>query len=67
QLEMFEYLDRVVQDVSPIRPPDPVGHADFINNAYWPLAVDPYLLGQISSEDAVRIIREQATDILANQ
>ncbi len=67
QLEMFEYLGRVVEDSSPIRPPDPVGHADFINNAYWPQAIDPLLLGQISSEEAVQIIREQATDILANQ
>ena len=36
QLEMFEFLDRVVEDSSPIRPPDPVGHADIINNIYSP-------------------------------
>ncbi len=53
QLEMFEFLDRVVADSSPIRPPDPVGHADIINNIYWPEAIDPVLYGQMDSAEAV--------------
>ncbi len=65
QLEMFEFLDRVVADSSPIRPPDPVGHADIINNIYWPEALNPVLYGQIDSAQAVANLREQASAILA--
>ena len=65
QLEMFEFLDRVVEDSSPIRPPDPVGHADIINNIYWPEALDPVLYGQMESAEAVQILRDQASAILA--
>ncbi len=62
---MFEFLDRVVDDSSPIRPPDPVGHADIINNIYFPEAIDPVLYGQMDSAEAVQILREQASAILA--
>ncbi len=65
QLEMFDFLDRVVADSSPIRPPDPVGHADIINNIYFPEAIDPTLYGQMDSAQAVEILREQASEILA--
>ena len=65
QLEMFDYMDRVVADSSPIRPPDPVGHADITNNIYFPQVVDPVLYGQLSPEEGVAILREQASLILA--
>lgn len=64
QVEMFDYLSRIEEDVMPIRPPDPPGHADIINNVYWTLFVDPVLYGQIPVEEGVAILRQEATAIL---
>ena len=55
QVEMFDYLDRVVADSSPIPPADPVGHADIVNNIFFPQVVDPVLFGQITPEEGVKI------------
>lgn len=65
QVEMFDYLDRVVADSSPIPPADPVGHADIRNNVFYPQVVDPVLFGQITPEEGVQILRDEATTILA--
>ena len=65
QKEMFDYLGRLEGDTSPIRPPDPAGHADLINNVYWPEVVEPVMFGMISPEEAAQILREEATRILA--
>ena len=62
---MFDYVASVESSVSPIPPPDVAGHADVINNVYWPLALDPFLFGQISVEDAMRIFRAEANTVLA--
>jgi multiple sugar transport system substrate-binding protein len=67
QLAMFDYLARVETDNSPIRPPDPAGHADLTNNIYFPEVIDPVLFGQISPEEGVAILRELGGEILANQ
>jgi multiple sugar transport system substrate-binding protein len=65
QAEMFAYLGRVEADNSPIRPADPPGHADVINNIFNPEFVDPVLYGMISVEEAAEILREEANAILA--
>ncbi len=65
QAEMFAYLSRLEADVMPIRPPDPPGHADIINNVYWSQFVDPVLYGLIPVEEGVAILRQEATAILA--
>jgi multiple sugar transport system substrate-binding protein len=65
QKEMFDYLGRLESYNSPIRPPDPAGHADIINNIYWPEVVDPIMYGLLSPEEGVQILREEANKILA--
>ena len=67
QKEMFDYLSRLEESgyVSPIRPPDPAGHADIINNIFWPEALDPIMYGMMPTEEGVRILREEAERILA--
>jgi multiple sugar transport system substrate-binding protein len=67
QLEMFDYVARVEKDGSPIRPPDPPGHADVISNVYTPEFVDPVLYGLIPPEEGVVTLREMASEVLAKQ
>ncbi len=64
QIEMFEYIARVEQDNSPIRPPDPPGHSDIVNNVYMPIILDQVFYGQITPERAVQALRQEATRIL---
>jgi multiple sugar transport system substrate-binding protein len=65
QKEMFDYLGRLEDYNSPIRPPDPIAHADLINNIYWPEAIDPAMYGMMSIEEGVAILREEAARLLA--
>jgi multiple sugar transport system substrate-binding protein len=65
QRVMFEFLGIVEGYNSPIRPPDPPGHADILNNVYLPEIVEPILYGVLSPEDGVKILREEAEIILA--
>jgi multiple sugar transport system substrate-binding protein len=65
QKAMFDFLGVVEGYNSPIRPPDPAGHADLNNNVYIPEVVEPVLYGVLSPEDAVKILREEAEVILA--
>lgn len=62
---MFDYIASIEANSSPIPPADVAGHANLINNVYWPLALDPFLFGQQSVEDAVRILREEGDIVLA--
>jgi multiple sugar transport system substrate-binding protein len=62
---MFDYITSIESTASPIPPADVAGHANLINNVYWPLALDPFLFGQQSVEDAVRILREEGDIVLA--
>lgn len=64
QIEMFDYIARVEQDNSPIRPPDPPGHSDIVNNVYQPIILDQVFYGQMSPERAVQALRQEATRIL---
>ena len=65
QQEMFNYIDRVGVDAQPVPPADPPGHTDIINNVWYPQVVDMVAYGQITPEEGVAILREQATAILA--
>lgn len=67
QKEMFDYLGRLEDYNSAIRPPDPIAHADLINNIYWPEAIDPAMYGMMSIEEGVAILREEATRLLASE
>ncbi|MFZ1768942.1 MAG: sugar ABC transporter substrate-binding protein, partial [Caldilinea sp.] len=60
QQQIFNYIADIESSVSPIPPPDVAGHANVMNNVYWPLVMDPFFYGQQSLEDTVRILREQA-------
>ncbi|HHY57155.1 MAG TPA: extracellular solute-binding protein [Chloroflexi bacterium] len=62
---MFDYISSIEATASPIPPPDVAGHANLINNVYWPLVIDPFMFGQQSAEDAVRILREEGNIVLA--
>jgi multiple sugar transport system substrate-binding protein len=65
QLEMFNFVDRVGVDAQPVPPADPSGHTDIVKNVWYPQVVDPVAYGQITPEEAVALLREQATTILA--
>ncbi|MFN3980443.1 MAG: sugar ABC transporter substrate-binding protein, partial [Caldilinea sp.] len=65
QKQMFDYIASLESNVSPIPPPDVAGHANVLNNVYWPLAIDPFMFGQISVEEAIRIFRTEANTVLA--
>jgi len=62
---MFDYISSIESSASPIPPADVAGHANFINNVYWPLAIDPFMFGQQSVEDAMRILRSEGNIVLA--
>lgn len=64
QLQMFQYMARVEQDSSPLPPPDPINHAELINNVYWPEFMEPIRYGQLSVEDGIKRFRELAVEIL---
>ena len=65
QKQMFDYIGEIEPTVSKLPPPDVAGHANLINNIYWPLVWDPYLYGQQSLEDSVRILREEGNIVLS--
>lgn len=67
QLEMFEYLGRVEQDSSPLPPPDPIKHAEVIDNVWWPEFIDPIRYGQLDIETGIERFRELASEILAEE
>jgi multiple sugar transport system substrate-binding protein len=65
QQEMFDFLTQVEGDNSPIRPADPPGHSDLINNIYTPEVIDPVLYGLITPEEGAAILREAGEPVLA--
>jgi multiple sugar transport system substrate-binding protein len=64
QQRVFEYLDRIQDDVAPIPPPDPVGNTDLINNVFIPQVVDPVMFGVITPLEGMKILRREASRIL---
>jgi multiple sugar transport system substrate-binding protein len=64
QRKVFEFLERIQDDVAPIPPPDPVGNTDLINNVFIPRVVDPVMFGTISPAEGMRILRREAARIL---
>ncbi len=65
QKEMFAYMERVAGDSSPLPPPDPKLHAEFINSVYFPEVVQPIRFGKLTPEDGVKLLRERAEEMLA--
>ena len=65
QQEVFSFLANL--ETSPIRPPDPAKHNDLVSNILTPLVVDPIMYGQITPEEGVALLREEATTLLAAQ
>lgn len=66
QAEMFRYLGVIEDNNSPIRPADPAGHSDIINNIWLPEFVEPVMYGLLSPEEAAQILREEANAILGS-
>ncbi len=64
QQRVFEYLDRIQDDVAPIPPPDPIGNTDLINNVFIPQVVDPVMFGVITPLEGMKILRREADRIL---
>jgi hypothetical protein len=62
---VFAFLEAL--ETSTIRPPDPAKHNDLVSNILTPLVVDPIMYGQITPEEGVALLREQATPLLASQ
>jgi len=65
QQAMFDFLGAVEDYNSPIRPPDPVAHGDINSNVYLAQVVEPFLYGQMSAEEAVALLRQEAEILLA--
>lgn len=63
--ETFDFIARVTQDASPIPPPDPQGWGDISSNVYDALFIQPVLYGQISVEEGVATLRQEAELILS--
>jgi multiple sugar transport system substrate-binding protein len=64
-VQVFEFLETVQMDSSPIFPADPPGFTDFLNNVWNPQFVEPVRFGQVSPEDAVEILRSEADAIFS--
>jgi len=62
--ETFDFIDRVIKDSSPLPPPDPPKWSDFTTNVYGPLFANPIIYEQLTPEDGVKILREQADAVL---
>lgn len=65
QLASFEFLASLEGNVSPIRPPDPAAHNDILTNVYVPLVLDPMMFHQITPEEAVQTLYDEANKILS--
>jgi len=65
QQAMFDFLGAIEDYNSPIRPPDPVAHGDINSNVYLAQVVEPFLYGQMSAEEAVALLRQEAEILLA--
>ena len=64
QRAVFEYMDRVAATAQPIPPPDPPGYTDLLNNVYDPTIEEGVRFGVNTPEEAVAILRREATQIL---
>lgn len=65
QTEMFDYIDRLEGNTSPLPTPDPAGHPDIVRNLWTPQIVDPIMYGQVTPEDVMPILIQEATTILS--
>lgn len=63
--QTFDFLALIASYSTPILPADPPGAADLRDNVYTPLFVEPVLYRQISIEEGVAILREEADRILS--
>lgn len=64
--ETFDFIERITADSSPIPLPDPPKWSDFANNVYAALFANPILYGQITPEEAVGMLREEANAVLGS-
>ncbi len=62
--ETFRFVAAVAEDSSPIPAPDPANWSNFTGNVFGPLFHDPILFGQLSVEDGVALLREEANKVL---
>jgi len=67
QAMVFDFVEKVEQDNTVLPPADPVAHADVYNNVFLPEFADPVLLGEITPEEGVAVLREMATEILSQK
>jgi multiple sugar transport system substrate-binding protein len=64
QKAVFDFLDRIQDDVAPLPPPDPVGNTDLINRVFVPQVVDPVMYGLVPAPVAMKLLRRQSSDFL---
>lgn len=64
QKQMFEYIDLIIENSSPIDPPEPVGHPE-VDKILKNLE-EQILYEQITPAEAAKVFREKANEILAN-
>jgi multiple sugar transport system substrate-binding protein len=61
----FDFLNSLLGNVSPIRPPDPAANNDISTNVLGPLVMDPMLLNRITPAQAVQVYFTEANKLLA--
>lgn len=64
--ETFDFISKIATDVSPLPPPDPPHWADFTTNVYQALVANPVLYGQLTPEDAAKVLREEGDKVLSS-
>lgn len=60
----FDFLTLVEADSSPVPPPDPAGWPEIRDNVFDPLFIEPVRYGELSPEDGMQILRDEANLIL---
>jgi multiple sugar transport system substrate-binding protein len=62
--ETFRFVAQIAADSSPIPAPDPANWSNFTGNVFGPLFHDPILFGQLSVDEGVVLLREEANKVL---
>lgn len=61
----FDFLSTVEADASAVPPPDPVGWPEIRDNVFDPLFIEPVRYGELSPEEGMQLLRDEANAILS--
>jgi multiple sugar transport system substrate-binding protein len=61
----FDFLTLIESDSSPVPPPDPAGWPEIRDNVFDPLFIEPVRFGELSPEEGMQLLRDEANLILS--